>query len=391
MAPSASAAAALAGELGIATENTAKWLHEAAEAPGRLAGAARLRALAEALPGHLSSSVTEAAAANEAEAERWRLHAGEQLAVDEAGLASTLDRLATQAREAGGKLLLVGDWAQQGATGPGGAFSILAEDRADPPELLEARRFQEAWERAASTGLRRGSPADVDEYLRHGRVSAGDKEEVLLGCYEGWRDDVAKGKASLMIAQDNETVTELNRLARAGRVAADEVEEGDLALADGSVARVGDVVAARKNDRKLQLPDGAWVRNRDRFVVTATNDDGSMAVRPVDGGGEVLLPATYVAEHVALGYATTAFSSEGRTVTTAHAVVGAAMTREALYVAATRGRESNKLYVDVEPELSGAKSSHGQPERLSARHVLRFCEARGRENRRLGRLALQFQ
>ena len=102
MAPSASAAAALAGELGIATENTAKWLHEAAEAPGRLAGAARLRALAEALPGHLSSSVTEAAAANEAEAERWRLHAGEQLAVDEAGLASTLDRLATQAREAGG-------------------------------------------------------------------------------------------------------------------------------------------------------------------------------------------------------------------------------------------------------------------------------------------------
>jgi hypothetical protein len=95
-----------------------------------------------------------------------------------------------------------------------------------------------------------------------------------------------------------------------------------------------------------------------------------MSVRPVDGGGEVLLPASYVAENIELGYAMTAFSSQGRTVTTTHAVVGAAMTREALYVAATRGRESNKLYVDVEPELPGAEASHGGPERLSARQVL---------------------
>jgi hypothetical protein len=372
LAPSASAAATLAGELGMATENAAKWLYEAGRGAERLAEAARLRATAEAPPGCSSPSVIERAEALEGEAERWRLHAGELLILDEAGLASTLDldRLGTQARSARAKLLLVGDWAQQGAVGPGGAFAMLAEDRGNPPELLEARRFQEAWERAASTGLRRGSPAAIDEYLRHGRVSAGDKEEVLLGCYEGWSDDVAKGKASLMIAQDNETVTELNRLARAGRLAAGQVAESGLALADGSVAGVGDVVAARKNDRKLRLPDGTWVRNRDRFVVTATNGDASMAVRALDGKGEVVLPATYVAGHVELGYATTAFSSQGRTVTTAHAVVGAGTTREALYVAATRGRESNKLYVDVEPEVPGPEASHCKPERLSARQVL---------------------
>ena len=77
-----------------------------------------------------------------------------------------------------------------------------------------------------------------------------------------------------------------------------------------------------------------------------------------------------MASNVELGYATTVFSSQGRTVTTAHAVVIPAMTREALYVAATRGRESNRLYVDVEPEMPGAEASHGQPERLSARQVL---------------------
>ena len=297
LAPSASAAANLAGELGIATENTAKWLFEVGKEPCRTADAERLWALAGQLPADVCAWALERAAALGAEVERWRLRPGELLIVDEAGLASTLDldRLATQARDAGAKLLLVGDWAQQGAVGPGGAFSMLVEDRGDSPELVEARRFQEAWERNASAGLRRGSPAAVDEYLSHGRVSAGDRDEVLVSCYEGWKSDVDAGKASLMIAQDNEMVGELNRLARAGRVASGEVAGQGLVLADGTVAGVGDVVAARKNDRRLVVPGGGWVRDRDRFVVTATNDDGSMAVRPIDGEGEVLVPAAYVA------------------------------------------------------------------------------------------------
>ena len=82
------------------------------------------------------------------------------------------------------------------------------------------------------------------------------------------------------------------------------------------------------------------------------------------------LPAAYVAEHVELGYAGTVFSAQGRTVATAHALVGVGMTREALYVAATRAREANRLYVDVEPEPAGAEMAHGQAERLSAREVL---------------------
>ena len=40
---------------------------------------------------------------------------------------------------------------------------------------------------------------------------------MLVGCYEGWRVDLEEGKASLMVAQDNGTVAELNRLARAGQ------------------------------------------------------------------------------------------------------------------------------------------------------------------------------
>ncbi len=294
------------------------------------------------------------------------------MVVDEAGLAGTfaLDRLVAQARQAGAKVLLVGDPAQLGAVGAGGAFGLLVSARDCPPELSEPRRFTDAWERVASAELRAGSPSGVDAYIGHSRVSEGDRAEVLAACYEAWTADTEAGKSSLMVAHDNGTVRELNRLARADRVAAGHVAAEGFALADGSVAGQGDMVVARRNDRHLRLSDGEWVRNRDRFVVTGTQEDGSMTVRALDRDGDAVLPAAYVAQHVELGYACTVWSAQGRTVSTAHAVAGVGMTRETLYVAATRGKESNRLYVDVEPEPANAGMDHGPTERLAAREVL---------------------
>jgi conjugative relaxase-like TrwC/TraI family protein len=372
LAPSASAAANLSEELGIPTENTAKWLSEVDREPERLAEVSRLRELAAQLPPAASRAVDQRAAELEAEARRWQLAPGDLLLAGEASLAGTfaLDRLVAQARDAGAKVLLVGDPAQLGAVDAGGAFGMLVGDRGSPPELVDVRRFAEEWERAASAQLRAGSPRGVDAYISHGRVSEGDRAEVLAACYEAWKADVEAGRSSLMVAHDNETVRELNRLARADRVAAGKVAEEGLALADGSVAGVGDVVVARHNDRRLRLSDGEWVRNRDRFTVSATHEDGSMTVQALDRGGEAVLPAAYVSKHVELGYASSVWSAQGRTVGTAHAIVGVGMTREALYVAATRGRESNRLYVDVEPEPANADMAEAPAGRLSAREVL---------------------
>ena len=74
-----------------------------------------------------------------------------------------------------------------------------------------------------------------------------------------------------------------------------------------------------------------------------------------------VLPPDYVSEHVELGYATTAHRAQGRTVDTAHAYLSAATVRESLYVMATRGRETNKLYVDTtyDPDT---QTSHQEPE-----------------------------
>jgi hypothetical protein len=52
------------------------------------------------------------------------------------------------------------------------------------------------------------------------------------------------------------------------------------------------------------------------------------------------------------------------------------MTREVLYVAAIRARESNRFYVDVEPEPAGAEMAHGPGGVLEARDVLVAVAAR---------------
>ena len=152
-----------------------------------------------------------------------------------------------------------------------------------------------------------------------------------------------------MIAGDLETVAELNLRARADRVRAGEVTEACIEVAGGGTAGVGDRIITRENNRRLSTGH-RWVKNGDTWVVRAVGGDGSMRVRRENGRGEVTLPAAYVRHHVELGYAATAYRAQGRTVDTAHAIVGATTTREVLYVAATRGREANTIYVDTSNE-----------------------------------------
>jgi hypothetical protein len=74
--------------------------------------------------------------------------------------------------------------------------------------------------------------------------------------------------------------------------------------------------------------------------------------------------------HVELAYATTAFRAQGRTVDTAHAMVSPTTTREVLYVSTTRGRESNRLYVDVAYDPDPATGHDGAVAPQTAHDVL---------------------
>jgi hypothetical protein len=263
-------------------------------------------------------------------------------------------------------------------------FKLLATDRDDVPQLHDVRRFRHEWERDASLKLRTGRSTAADDYDRHGRVIGGDRDTVLDALFTAWQTDITAGRTSLMIAADAQTVTDLNTRARASRVTTGDVSEEGVTVRDGTTIGAGDHIVTRLNQRDIVTGDGPnralgrvgeWVKNGDQWIVTRTFPDGSLRVRRPVGGRSVTLPAEYVSEHVELGYATTAHRAQGRTVDTAHAYVTATTTREPLYVMATRGRESNRLYVDTmyDPDVATA---HDDIEPMQPAEVLKAVLAR---------------
>lgn len=334
LAPSAAAAEVLAGELGIRCENTAKWLYDHTAATGP----------------------------------RQRRFAKNQLVIiDEASLAGTLtlDAITEHAAQVGAKVLLVGDAAQLQAVDAGGSFAFLTASRPDAPALTDIHRFTHDWEKTVSLKLRHGDPSAIGTYLAHGRFEAGSGEEMTEAAYAAWRADQTAGRATVLIAPTAEIVNDLNTRARAERIDSGEVTcIREVALVGGMRASVGDLVITRRNDRRLRTPRGGWVRNGDRWIITGVRRDGSVRVRHPDGS--LTLPPDYVATDLNLGYAVTAHRAQGMTVDAAHVVVSATTTRESLYVAMTRGRDANHVYVgldsghehdDVNPDSTARQGS----------------------------------
>lgn len=336
LAPSATTAQALADDLGVACDNTAKWLHEYDNG-------------------------------------RTDVRAGQLVIIDEATLAgtTTLDRISGIAEAAGAKVLLVGDPHQLQSVEAGGAFALLVDRRTDAPELTDIHRFVNEWEKHASLALRRGEVEVISTYVHQKRIREGRTDEMVDRAYEAWRADSSAGKASILVTESSHAVRSLNERARAERLLLDGAVDGrEIPLAAGNSASVGDVVITRRNERTLRTAGGGWVKNGDRWRVVDIRRDGSMLVDRLDPRrrGKAVLPPDYVREYVDLGYAVSAHRAQGVTVDTSHVVVTPPTTRENLYVSMSRGRESNIAYV----ALDQPDESHSTPESddVTARTVL---------------------
>jgi ATP-dependent exoDNAse (exonuclease V) alpha subunit len=118
-----------------------------------------------------------------------------------------------------------------------------------------------------------------------------------------------------------------------------------------------------------------FVKNGDTWTVTGRRDDGALIVKHQGHGGRAILPADYVRAHVELAYATTTNRAQGSTVDTAHPLITEEMTRENLYVIATRAREHTTLYVATH-QVPGLDPDHHldavriDPNAYAAREVL---------------------
>ncbi|QOW64939.1 relaxase domain-containing protein (plasmid) [Rothia amarae] len=290
-----------------------------------------------------------------------QVKSGDMILIDEIGMATTPDlaKILDTARDKGASVRGIGDYRQLSAIGSGGALRLI-ESKAGAIYLEDVFRFKNKEEAAASLALREPSLVGEDKpfswYLDNGRITAGNKEGMVADVFAAYTADVADGKNSLMLAGTNEDVKALNVLGQNAAIAAGTVQESEsksVLLDDGTCAYVGDKVLTRKNNYQLKTNQGKdFVKNGDLWEIRAIAEDGALLLQHTNHRGMVGVPAEYAGEYVQLGYASTINRAQGSTVDTTHAVVDASTDRAAAYVALSRGRESNKLYVATDESTS---------------------------------------
>lgn len=292
--------------------------------------------------------------------------------IDEAGMAETLilDRVMGQVLDLGGSVRLTGDDQQLGAIASGGVLRDIARQH-NALRLDEVVRFHTPAEDAASIALRDGDPAALGFYLDHGRVHVGDADTAVDGLFHAWLADKRAGLEALMLAPTRDQVAALNARARDQRLDGHRPGRG-IALSDGNQASAGDEIITRRNARRLRVGDG-WVQNGDRWLITQVGRDGSLDVRQQRGHRRTTLPASYVAAHVELGYATTIHGAQGTTADTCHGLLTGQESRQQLYTMLSRGRHANHAYL----QTTGEGDPHNQLVRrsMSNRWTADFCAA----------------
>jgi hypothetical protein len=275
------------------------------------------------------------------------LHRDDVLVLDEASQLSTADlvMIGEAARQAGARIIATGDTAQLGAVEAGGMFRLLARE-VPAAELYEVRRFDAAWEREASVRLRDGDLAAVAAYDWHGRIRGSDQEASCDRAAAMWLADHLRGKDVLLLAGSNAEAAELSRRVQARLTQMGGVGPPQAPLADGNHAGVGDLVRARLNT-EIDA-GGRKLTNRDTLEVTAFRDvDAEVRRQRLDGTwtGTFRVPRAYLAANAELAYAGNVHVAQGRTVDTAHLLVTDSLSRQALYVGMTRGRQANTAHV----------------------------------------------
>ncbi len=273
------------------------------------------------------------------------------LVIDEAGMVGTRDlaRLLGHAEAAGASIVLVGDPAQLPEIEAGGLFGALASVAS--AELHDNHRQSAEWEQQALTRLRDGHvDRTLAAYLAHDRVHISADPESLRdrvvadyvqAAGEGDHPDSVAILAATrhQVRTYNDAVREL--LDGEGLLSGPELtiptDDGDLRL------RAGDRVLITRNDYDRDLLNG------DRAVVAQVNTEtGALTLTTPDGTAHDL-PRTWLEDgRLDHAYAITCHKAQGQTLGVTLVAGSAALTSETVYVALSRGRSANHLYLAPE-------------------------------------------
>ena len=306
------------------------------------------------------------------------LHRDDVLVLDEASQLSTADLalIGEAARQAGARIIATGDTAQLGAVEAGGMFRLLARE-VPAAELHEVRRFEAEWERQASIQLRDGNPAVVATYDRHGRIRDADYEAAYDRAASMWLTDYLRGKDVLLLAGSNAEAADLARRVQVRLAQLGTIGPPQAPLSDGNHAGVGDLIRGRLNT-EIDA-GGRSLANRDILQITAfRGPDAEVRRQQLDGTWTETfrVPRAYLAASAELAYAGNVHVAQGRTVDTAHLLVTDSLSRQALYVGMTRGRQANTAHVITGNTAPAGLEPYQQatPESVLADVMSRYAE-----------------
>ena len=273
---------------------------------------------------------------------REQLGPKDVLVVDEAGMIGSrqMERVLSQARDAGAKVVMVGDPEQLQAIEAGAAFRALAE-RHGAAEISDVRRQHEDWQKDATRALATGRTGEaVHAYATHGMVHAAETREAARGeLVDRWDAQrlADPDKTRIILTHTNAEVRDLNLAARDRLRDAGELGAGVRVSAERGAREFasGDRIMFLKNERGLGVKNGTLGK------VERVSPD-SMAVR-LDDGRRVAFDLKDYA-HVDHGYAATIHKSQGVTVDQAHVLATPGMDRHSAYVGMSRHRDGAQLH-----------------------------------------------
>lgn len=289
-----------------------------------------------------------------------QVRARDLVVVDEASMLATKDlaRIRQVVDDAGARMLAAGDPNQLASIEAGGVMGLL-DGYAQPFSLTEVRRFQAKWEGAASLRLRERDVDVLREYERRGRIVSCDTIEDAIGqASRVAAADRLEGRAVVVTASTNEEAAQIAAAVRDQLIEAGVVhpDRGTVDLTEhGGSASIGDLVMCRKNNTRL------GVTNRELYEVLAIGEDDSLTVVSQKTQKELRLPASYVRDRVASGYAGTVHSTQGLDVDAGYLVTAGNIDPTGAYVGLTRGRYMNKVFVST--KVADPNESKPQAER----------------------------
>jgi Ti-type conjugative transfer relaxase TraA len=265
--------------------------------------------------------------------------------LDEAAMIDTrnMAKLAAHARDAGAKLILIGDERQLSSIERGGMFGVLKE-RHGAAELREVRRQQAEEDRIASRLMANGNYRDaLLSYQKKGEISWTDTQsEAADALIQRWAEDsaLAPAKSRFVFAYTNQDVNELNGAIRHLRQ-----ERGELGPSTSLETKhgqaefaQGDRIQFTGTDKQRGIYNGqaATVRGIEGDVMTVVLDGKRQKVVEFDARNF---------QDFRHGYAGTIYRGQGRTIDQTYLFHSEHWRAAASYVALTRHSNKTQLFV----------------------------------------------